>query len=415
MIFLRILIESFQFAIHALTVNKLRTFLSLLGVTIGILTMVSVFTVFDSLENSIRGSVQDLGNNVIYVQKWPWGGGDGEYPWWKYYQRPEPNYTEMEMLKKRLDNAESVAFGFGVNQTLNFGRNSAEGVSVMCVSQDYINIWEYRFEKGRYFSEVESRNGVPIVILGHDVAEGLFPAGDPIGKTIRILGRKLRVIGVLEKQGQSLVGNDVDGMALVPVNYVRGLMSLKNQNGAVIMVKAKDGIELASLKDELEGAMRAIRRRKPKAENDFALNEISIISNNLDSLFGVVGMAGLVIGGFSILVGGFGIANIMFVSVKERTNQIGIQKSLGAKNYFILLQFLLESVVLCVLGGAVGILIVASLIPFFTDSMGFELVLSAKNISFGLLTAAVIGVISGFLPALMASRLNPVEAIRQGG
>lgn len=413
MIFFRILKESFQFAIHALTVNKLRTLLSLLGVTIGILTIVAVFTVFDSLEKSIRGSVEELGSNVIYVQKWPWGGG-GEYAWWKYYQRPEPSYDEMEKLQRRLKNAENVAFAFGVNQTAKFRRNSVENVAVTVVSHAYNEIWQYGLEQGRFFSEIESRRGVPVVILGKDVAEGLFPTGNPLGKEIQILGRRLRIIGIIEKQGSSLVGQDIDETVFVPVNYVRSLMSLKNQNGAIIMAKAKESVELSALRDEMEGAMRSIRRLKPKAENNFALNEISIISNSLDGLFRVVGIAGAVIAGFSILVGGFGIANIMFVSVRERTNQIGIQMSLGAKRHFILLQFLLEAIILCLVGGLVGIGIVAILINF-TGSFPFEVVLSFSNVMLGVSISLIIGVVSGFIPALMASQLYPVEAIRQGG
>lgn len=416
MLFLRILKESFLFALHALRVNRLRTFLSLLGVTIGILTIVAVFTVVDSLERNIRSSVESLGSDVVYVQKWPWGGG-GEYKWWKYFQRPEPNYYEMQELEKRLKTVDELAYLFGVNQTLKFGLNSVERVNVLCVSHAYNNIWDFEIENGRYFSELESRKGSNIAVLGSDVAEGLFAGVDPIGRTFSVLGRKLRVVGVMKKQGKSLVGQDMDGSILVPIQYVGNLMSLKNQNGSVVMALAKPGVELAAMKDELTGAMRAIRRLKPKADDDFALNEISMVSNNLDQLFSIIGLAGAVIGGFSILVGGFGIANIMFVSVKERTNQIGIQMSLGAKRLFILLQFLLESVVLCILGGGVGILLVyggISALPLFLGEMDFDIQLSWTNVMQGLSISVIIGLISGFTPALSASRLNPVDAIRQG-
>ncbi len=416
MIFFRILTESFHFAIHALVVNKLRTLLSLLGVTIGILTMVSVFTVFDSLENSIRGSVQELGSSVIYVQKWPWGGGeDGSYPWWKYYQRPEPVPREMEMLRKKLDKAENLAFTFNLNQTVKFKRNSVENVTVNCVSNGYFKITEYDLDQGRLFSETEYRSGVPVIVLGFDVAEGLFPAGRALGKEVSIFGRRLRVIGVISKQGQSLVGENADVSAFVPVNFVGRLMSLRNQNNAAIMVKAAREEDIPALRDELTGALRGIRRIKPRDENDFALNEVSVISEGLDAMFSVIGIAGSVIAGFSILVGGFGIANIMFVSVKERTNQIGIQKSLGAKKHFILTQFLAESVFLCLIGGAIGIAIVALLIPPLSSSWDFEVNLTFLNVIRGLLISAIIGVVSGFIPAYQASRLDPVEAIRQGG
>lgn len=417
MLYLRILKESLNFALHALRVNRLRTFLSLLGVTIGILTIVAVFTMVDSLERSIRSSVQNLGSNVVYIQKWPWGGGGGEYKWWQYFQRPEPNYYEMEKLASRMNNAEHVAYLFGVQQTLKYGLNSVEGVNVMCVSHAYNYIWNFEIEEGRYFSELESRKGSPIAILGYDVAQGLFPGVNPVGRTFSVLGRKLKVIGVVAKQGKSLIGNDFDGSIFVPIQYVGNLMSLKNQNGSTIMISAKEGVEMSELRDEIIGTMRSIRRLKPKADNDFALNEISMISNNLDQLFSVIGLAGLVIGGFSVLVGGFGIANIMFVSVKERTNQIGIQMSLGAKRIFILMQFLLESVILCVIGGGLGIFMVylgQLALPFFMEDMSFQIQLSSKNLIQGMGISVVIGLVSGFIPALSASRLNPVDAIRTG-
>jgi putative ABC transport system permease protein len=414
MIFLRILGESFQFAWHALKVNKLRTILSLLGVTIGILTMVAVFTVFDSLERNIRSSVQDLGSNVMYVQKWPWGGG-GEYPWWEYLSRPEPRHRELAALQERVNTAQHMAFAFGNQQDVQYQRNSVKEATIFSVSHEYNRIWQHELKAGRYFSRNESRQGTPVTILGADVARGLFPGGSPLGREIRVMGRKLRVIGVFEKQGQSLVGNSMDGNVVVPVNFTRQVRSVEEQNNALIMVQARPEVSMTALRDDLEGSMRAIRRLQPRAENNFALNEISMITSSLDSLFGVVGIAGTVIGGFSVLVGAFGIANIMFVSVRERTNQIGIQKSLGAKRYFILLQFLLESVMLCLVGGVVGIALVAAVVPQLGEQWDFEIQLSLFNVLQGLGIAFFTGIIAGFLPALQASRLDPVEAIRRGG
>lgn len=415
MIFLRILKESFQFAWHALVVNKLRTLLSLLGVTIGILTMVTVFAVFDSLERNIRSSVQELGNNVIYVQKWPWGGSGGEYQWWKYFQRPEPSYDDMEALQGRMTTAQELAYYFPLRQDIEFRRNTVSDATIFAVSHGFNVIWQYDMVAGRYFSDLESQRGVPVIVLGYSVAEGLFPDGRAIGKEVRIKGRKMKVIGIIEKQGSSLTGGDIDGTVLVPVKYVGSLMSMRNRRESTIMVQAAPQVELSAMRDELEGALRGIHRLKPTAENDFSLNEVSVISAALDNMFQIIGMAGLVIGGFSILVGAFGIANIMFVSVRERTNQIGIQKSMGAKNYFILLQFLLESVMLCLFGGVLGLVLVGGLLVLFSDSFGdFQVSLSFGNILQGLLISVGTGLISGFIPALLAANLDPVEAIRRG-
>lgn len=416
MVYLRILKESLFFALHALKVNRLRTALSLLGVTIGILTIVAVFTMVDSLERNIRSSVESLGSDVVYVQKWPWGGS-GEYKWWTFYQRPEPTYYEMEKLERRLTTVQDIAYLFGINQTLKYGLNSVEAVNVLSVSHAYNDIWKFEIKEGRYFSELESRKGNGVAILGFDVAEGLYGNINPIGRTFSVLGRKLKVIGVLAKQGKSLIGNDMDGSILIPVEYVGNIMSLNDMNGSTIIASTKPGVEMAAMKDEITGAMRALRRLKPKAADNFALNEISMISNNLDTFFSIIGLAGAVIGGFSILVGGFGIANIMFVSVKERTNQIGIQMSMGAKRIFILLQFLLESVILCLLGGGLGIALVGLmvyLLPIVISDFDFEIAMSFGNIMQGLVISVLIGLISGFVPAYMASRLNPVDAIRAG-
>lgn len=412
-VFIRLIKESLLFAVISLTVNKLRTLLSLLGITIGIFAIILVYSIVDSLEKNIRDSVSQLGDDVVYVQKWPWGGG-GEYPWWKYLNRPVPLSKEADLLRKRSQFAENIAFGTSLGGvTAKRAGFDAGGVEVLGVTFEYNQIWDFELSDGRYFTENEMTGGKPYAIVGADIAEGLFLPGErPIGGEITIRGQKLIVIGVFEKVGESLVGQSYDKMVLVPFKFVRTVVNTDRNDGNLIMVSAKDGVALGQLKDELTGIMRSIRRLRPGADDDFALNDPSLISNQLDQLFGVLGMVGTVIGGFSILVGGFGIANIMFVSVRERTNEIGIQKALGAKNFIVLVQFLTESIVLCLVGGAAGLLLVYFGAYAAAKIFEFEIFLSTGNIIVGLALSASIGLISGFIPAWMASRLNPVDAIR---
>ena len=410
MILLKLIYESFVMAYNSLVTNKVRTTLSLLGITIGIFSIISVFTVFDSLQNTIKSEINSLGNNVLFIQKWPWAMG-GNYPWWKYYQRPEPKLQEVKEILKRSNTVEDAAFFFSVSRNVYFHDNSVENVPVMAVSYHYNNVMPLDLQEGRYFTEIESNGGRNIALIGADIASNLFPHQNAIGQKIKVFGRKLRVIGVIKKKGEDVFGSSSDNAIIVPVNYARGVVDIKNINSTIV-VRAKPFVSNAQMKDELTGIMRSIRKLKPRADDSFAINETDIISKGFDQLFAVIAMVGWIIGGFSLLVGGFGIANIMFVSVKERTNQIGIQKSLGAKNYFILLQFLFEAIFLALMGGIVGLLIVFGLTFMVTSVIGFTLTLTMKNIILGITVSGIIGLISGFLPAWSASRLDPVEAMR---
>lgn len=411
--YLRLLKESFIFAFVSLVTNKLRTFLSLLGITIGIFAIILVYSIVDSLEKNIRDSVSQFGDNVVYVQKWPWGGG-GEYAWWKYLNRPVPLNSEVELLRRRSQYAENIAFGSSLGgATVKRDGFSASGVDVLGTTFEYNKIWSFELAQGRYFTEAEMSGGRPYCIIGASIAEGVFlPGEEIIGQRITISGQKLTVIGVFEKVGESLVGQSYDKMVIIPFKKVRMVVNTDKNDSNVIMVSAKDGVSIAQLKDELTGIMRSIRRLRPGADDNFALNDPSLISNQLDSLFSALGIMGTIIGMFSILVGGFGIANIMFVSVRERTNEIGIQKALGAKDFIILAQFLTESVVLCLLGGVAGLILVAAAAYVAASAFDLEIFLSLYNIVLGLGLSAVIGLVSGLIPAWMAARLNPVDAIR---
>ncbi|MBE9598194.1 ABC transporter permease [Pedobacter sp. MC2016-24] len=412
MIIFRLIGESFRFASDALRQNKLRTLLSLLGITIGIFAIIFVFTATDTFRSKLQESIDKLGSKTIFVQKWPWGGF-GDYPWWKYMNRPQPSLRDYNALKERLEYVEGISYEiFASERTVKYRSNSVEGAGLKAASQDFNKTWMIDFQEGRYFTENEGKSGAPVIILGAEIADGLFNGESAIGKKIIVMGRRLTVVGVFKKEGEDMLGMSQDKNILIPLNFAKSLFDIENEMyDPTITVRGRENVALDEIESEIRGAMRSIRKLRPGVEDDFALNKSTIASNQLDVMFGVVNIAGWVIGGFSILVGGFGIANIMFVSVKERTNIIGIQKSLGAKNYFILLQFLFEAVALCLLGGGFGILLVY-LITLIVGAMGFTMVLFLNNIILGVGVSFAIGTISGFWPAYSASRLDPVEAIR---
>jgi putative ABC transport system permease protein len=409
-IFLKLLRESYLFALHEIVINKVRTLLSLLGITIGIFSIIAVFTIFDSMENEIRTSINSLGNDVLFVQKWPWEMG-GDYPWWKYMNRPEAKPAELKEIQHRSQASQASAYASGISETIKYREKSIENASIMMISEDYDKVMPFDIGEGRFISPLEFSNGRAVVVIGADIASNLLGTNEPIGKKIRTFGLNTEVIGVMKKEGSSIFGNSSDNQLIIPVNFARNHTDMRNLQG-MIVVKAKPGVSLDELRDELSGIMRSIRKLKPKAEDNFAINQTDVISKGFDQLFGVIAMVGWIIGGFSLLVGGFGIANIMFVSVKERTRIIGIQKSLGAKKYFIMLQFLFEAVFLSLFGGLLGLLIVFILTFTVSQMFDMSLVLTEKNIFLGIFVSALIGFISGLIPAWNASRLDPVEAMR---
>ncbi|WKZ58606.1 MAG: ABC transporter permease [Cyclobacteriaceae bacterium] len=416
---LRQIMESFRFAWKALRSNLLRTILSLLGVTVGIFAIIAVLTLVDSLEKNIKDSLNFIGTGVIYIEKMPWLPEEGgDYKWWEYFRRPNASYAEFKFLKQNLKNASHIAILAGRgNALIKRNSNSIGQVRLLGGSEGYEQLFEVPIEKGRYFTTDEVMGGRNVAVIGYEVAKALFPNDeDALGKTIKVRNLMYSVVGVVKQEGQSFMGNTTnDFTVIIPYNSFRKLYQTGtgrwNEIGSTIGVKGTEqDIGLVELENEVRGFLRTRRGVRPVEKDNFALNRPEAIMNVISGLFDVVGVAGWIIGGFSMLVGGFGIANIMFVSVKERTSIIGLQKSVGAKNYFILFQFLFEAIFLCLIGGFAGLFLVylITLIP-----MGSLVVtLSFKNIVLGIGVSTVIGLVSGIVPAAMAARLDPVIAIR---
>ncbi|MBC8156001.1 MAG: ABC transporter permease [Bacteroidetes bacterium] len=407
----RQVLESFRFAWQALRSNLLRTTLSLLGVTVGIFAIIAVFTLVDSLERNIKYSLSFVGDKELNVQNWPFEFS-GEYKWWLYFQRPEANYTEYRLLNERLEDASAIVALSGRNNvTVKSGNNSLPA-RVQGITLDYNQIAEIPIAEGRYFAPQEMDASRNVTVIGYEVAQTLFPNQYPIGKTVKIAGLNFVVIGIQGKKGSSVleIGPSPDRRCLIPYGTFAKLFQSLNPT-MVIAVKGYDyDTGLQQLEGEVRGVLRARRSLKPTQEDNFAINRPAAVIKAISGIFTVLTLAGWIIGGFSILIGGFGIANIMFVSVRERTNLIGIQKSLGAKNYFILLQFLFEAVLLSLVGGLAGILLVELL--SFVKLGSLDIQLSTGNILLGVGVSSAIGIISGIVPAIIAARLDPVTAIR---
>jgi putative ABC transport system permease protein len=365
------------------------------------------------MEKSIRDSINSMGSNVVYVQKFPWSF-DGKLAWWDIIKWPSISISDYQAVINRSTKAEAASFVIAKSDKLKYKNNVANDAPVAAVTNDLERVVLFEIAKGRYFSPFEYLSGNNVAVLGAEVAERLFEDTDPLGKEITMAeGYKAKVIGVLKKEGQGGISlSNVDQLTLIPLNFGRNFINIRNRFvDSQMMIKAKPDVSVGELSDELTMVLRASRRLKPAETTNFSVNTATMLSQGFESVFKGINIGGWIIGAFAILVGGFGIANIMFVSVRERTNIIGIQKALGAKRFFILQQFLTESVILSVAGGLLGLFMIFLATLVINYLYDLNVYLTIGNIILAVFISAVIGIVAGYAPANSAAKMNPVDAI----
>jgi putative ABC transport system permease protein len=397
--------EGLAISFHAIRANKMRSFLTTLGIVIGIVSVTLMGAAIEGLSRAFNESVSKIGADVLYVQKWPWfDNGDN---WWKYHNRKEITVKQYKKLEAQATTMEAGSPQTGRQMPIKYKDRSSDAIYVIGSNEQYIQTAGALMETGRFFSASESDGARPVAVLGYTVAENLFPNETPLGKTVKIGGGTYKVVGVIAKQGNFL-GMDLDNRAVIPIT--KFIEKYGARRGVTISVKVKDINDIENAKEELRGIMRKIREVKPSEEDDFAINQQEMFIQTFNRIGGVVAGIGLFITALSLFVGAIGIMNIMFVSVTERTKEIGIRKAIGAKRSTILFQFLIESASLALIGGLIGIVLSYPLTLLIDQILPTSMPLSV--IAIAILISLMVGVISGFLPANRAAKMDPVEALR---
>jgi putative ABC transport system permease protein len=405
--------SSFRIAMQELWKNKLRTFLSLFGVTIGIFCIIGVLATVNSLELNIQSEIKALGTNTIYIDKWEYSGGGPDYPWWKYVKRPSPKYAEVEEIKSRASTADHVAFEINVMTSAEVKDNTLSNVIVYGVSEEFPSVQPIEIQQGRFLTDAEFGLGSNAAVIGNEIAEKLFSTPErAVAKQVTVKGKKVNVVGVIKKQGSTIIGGwQFDKAIVTPYRFGRTFMDEKRAD-PLLVVKGREDLSSKAVKDELKSVMRSIHKLSPKEDDDFALNDINDLSDAMSQAFVSINVGGWVIGILSFIVGIFGVANIMFVTVKERTTQIGLKKAIGAKNGMILMEFLLESAFLCIIGGLIGLTLVLILTKIASAMLHFHFFLSASIIGMAIGICIIAGILAGLIPAINAAKMDPVQAIR---
>ena len=408
---LNIIANSLRLTMQELRVNKLRTALSLTGVAFGIFCIIGVLATVNSLERNIQNEVKTLGTNTIYIDKWEYGGGPDK-PWWKYRARPVMKYTEAGFIKQLSSLLDDAAFLMRSGGNVSYGNSVLNNISVFGVTDAQTKIQPIFFSNGRFLSQAEFSNGSNNGIIGNTIAEELFGSAErAIGKQLELNGKRINIVGTIKKEGKNFISWDYDNCVMLPYNFAKTMYNEDNSN-PVIIAKGKEGISATALSDELKGIMRQLRRLSPTQEDNFSLNSVEAFSKAISDSFVTINIVGSVIGGISLIVGMFGIANIMFVTVKERTSVIGLKKAIGAKRGSILFEFLMEAALLCLIGGAFGLLFVWLLSFVLTNAFKFPVYISLPMLLGSIIICILVGIIAGIIPARRASKMDAVVAIR---
>lgn len=405
--------ESFRIAASVIRAHKMRSLLTALGVIIGIIAVTLMGSAIGGIETGFDRSLSVIGDDILYVEKWPWRHVDD---WWNYRNRRTMNVRYAEELMRIIrdtPNSELVVAvpTMSTMRSVKFGDNNVRTVFTQGTTSEFLMTSTTQFKEGRFMTDMESRSGRNVTVLGYDVAEALFPNGSALGNTVMIDTTPFRVVGVYAKQGTFLGLFSFDTQAVVPLGAF--MKSFSARLDSSIRVKVRDKAHMQAATDELTGAMRRVRGLRPEQKDDFSINEQGALRSTIGPIKSGIAMAGLFITGLALFVGAIGIMNITYVSVKERTREIGTRKAVGAKRRTILLQFLIEAISICLIGGAVGLGLswlmcaaVAAAFPSFPMEFSVGLVVT------GLIVSTLTGVFSGFAPALSASRLDPIEALR---
>ncbi len=400
--------ESMLIALRAIRANKVRSLLTMLGIVIGIWAVVVMSTAIKGIDNSFQNGISALGTDVLYIDRWAWFTNED---WWKLRARRNIKMEDFEKFKELAKLPGAVAPVINSNQTIKYGDRRVESVFINGSNSDYVKTTNFTFSMGRFYSEVESKSSRYVTVIGSEIAKNLFPRGDALDKTIKIGGVNFQVVGVLAEQGSFILGPwNPDNLVYVPIGTIFKHFLGQAWNTITINVRAQNPALLEETKMEAEGVMRKVRGLTINEENDFSINQQEGLVNEYNSVVGVIQIAGLFITGLSLFVGAIGIMNIMFVSVKERTREIGIRKAIGAKKRAVLGQFLLESSSICLIGGFIGLIlaILTSLMinQFIPTSVQYDAVIIA------ILVSLITGVVAGLAPAYTAAKMDPVEALR---